>query len=290
MNKEKIKVADKEGPKWFDFDSVEVPYDLGTAEYMPSEEMWNRYRTLMEDSEVFITNAMRPRAVLTYRILPPPPGEQHINAGHDAEYFANPIPGKKLIIKSKIADKYIKREKPYLITETEVTDEDGRLIERFRRTSMVKSPLLGKKWWGNTRKTYEVGSQLEPVTKSFTLKMMHEFEFLYGMASADGEVENFHVDDEAAKTAGLKKPIASAHMTISYMHDLMNKNFGHNWTQGGKLALKFIYPIVDGDTVTYQGKVIGKESEGEKTRLKLEVWAENQNGKQTAVGTASVVA
>jgi acyl dehydratase len=286
MEAEMAQDAEKKELKYFDFDALEVPYDLGVMEFTPPPEMWERYRKLMGDPEVFITTAMRPRAIATYRLLPPRPGEQHINAGHDAQYFNPPRPGKKLLIHSAIVEKYVRRGKPYMITQTEVKDEDGVLIEQFRRTSMVKSPKLGQKWWAKPTRETEVGAELDPVVKTFTLEMMKDFEALYGLARGEGP-ENFHSDEALAQTAGLREPIASAHMTISYMHELLNKFFGHDWVQGGTLSLKFIRPIIAGDKVAYKGRVMDKVPEGNRVRLKLEVWTENQRGQQTAVGTAS---
>jgi len=280
------KAPDPETQKYFDFESLTVPLDLGVLEFTPSPEIWERYRKVMGDDQVFITNAMRPRAMMTYRILPPRPGEQHINAGHDAQYFNEPIPGKKLLLHSVIVEKQIRRGKPYLITETEVKDEDGRLIERFRRTSMASSPKLGEKWWAKPTRDTQVGAELEPVVKTFTIELMSEFEALFGLSS-NGQMENYHNDAEAAQIAGLRAPIASAHLSISYMHELLNKFFGHDWIKGGTLSLKFIRPTIEGDRVTYKGKVKEKTDEDGRVRLILDVWTENQRGIQTAVGTAS---
>ena len=151
---------------------------------------------------------------------------------------------------------------------------------------MVSSPKLGQKWWAKAARDAEIGAELDPVSRTFTMEMMSEFEALYALSS-DGQMENFHNDDEAANVAGLRVPIASAHHTISYMHELLNKFFGHDWVKGGTLALKFIRPIVVGDRVAYKGKVKDKVEEGGRVRLILDVWTENQRGNQTAVGTAS---
>jgi acyl dehydratase len=108
--------------------------------------------------------------------------------------------------------------------------------------------------------------------------------------SARGIDENrpgFHDNQVAAETAGLRQPIASAHMTISFFHELLNKFFGHDWIKGGKLNVKFIRPILAGDTVTYKGIVKEKIPEGARTRLVLDLWTENQEGNRTAVATAS---
>lgn len=271
---------------WFDFDALKVPFDLGVYEFTPSEEIWERYRKCMGDDKVFITNAMRPRSMMTYRILPTRPNEVHINSAHDAQYFNEPIPGKRLVMRSVIVDKYVRRDKPYVVTETEVKDEDGRLIERYKRTSMVSSPKLGQKWWAKPTSETQIGATLDPVVKTFTLDMMREFEALYGIGRGEG-ADNFHSDDAMAQTAGLREPIASAHMTISYMHDLLNKFFGHDWVKGGTLNAKFIRPIVVGDTVSYRGVVKEKVPENGRTRLLLDLWTENQRGQKTAVATAS---
>lgn len=278
--------AQEDRQEYFDFDRLTVPLDLGVAELTPTPEMWEGYRKLMGAQEVFITNALRPRSIMTYRLLPTRPGEQHINAGHEAQYFNPPLPGKKLILHSVIVDKYVRRGKPYVITETEVKDEDGRLIERNRRTSMVSSPQLGQKWWAKPTRETEVGAALEPVVKTFTRELMMDFERIYEQARG-ARPENFHSDDEAARTAGLREPIASAHMTISYMHELLNRFFGHDWVKGGTLSLRFTRPVVAGDRVAYRGVVKEKVPEGDKVRLRLDVWAENQRGQQAAVGTAS---
>jgi acyl dehydratase len=280
--------AQPSNENWFDFDTLKIPFDLGELELMPTDDQWDRYRKMMGDDVVFITNALRPRSVMTYRLLPTRPTEAHINAGHDAKYFNQPIPGKKLIMRSVIVDKYVRRGKPYVVTETEVKDEDGRMIETYKRTTMVRSAHLGQKWWAKPSSKTEVGASLEPVVKNFTLPMMKDFEGIYRIARGVGEdAVNFHDDEAAAQTAGLREPIASAHMTISYFHDLLNKFFGHDWIKGGTLSAKFIRPIKVGDTVTYKGIVKEKVAEGKRTRLILDLWTENQDGQRTAVATAS---
>ncbi len=283
-----MNVEAAQGQTWFDFETLEVPHDLGVIEITPSDEMWTRYRDWMGDDTVFITNALKPRSMMTYRTLPNRPTEAHINTGHEAEYFNQPIPGKRLIIRATIVEKYIKRGKPYVVTETEVDDEDGRKIERYRRITMVRSAKLGQKWWAQPNAQTEVGATLEPLVKTFSMDMMTEFEKVYWLARGVGDdYRGFHSDTGAAQTAGLREPIASAHITISFFHDLLNKFFGHDWVRGGTLNVKFIRPIVAGDTVSYKGIVKDKIPEHGRTRLILDLWTENQEGHRTTVATAS---
>ena len=57
-----------------------------------------------------------------------------------------PIPGKRLRVNAWIADKYIRRDNPYLVTEAVSVDEDGRLIDRVITHELKRPSEVGKKW------------------------------------------------------------------------------------------------------------------------------------------------
>ena len=69
-----------------------------------------------------------------------------VNAGNQVEFFNPPIIGKKIIVHGRIADKYLRRDKPYIVIEAIATDEDGRLIEKLSTYQLKKPDELGKKW------------------------------------------------------------------------------------------------------------------------------------------------
>ena len=46
----------------------------------------------------------------------------------------------------RIHDKYLRRDKPYMVIEATAIDEDGRLLERLRTYQMKKPDEVGKKW------------------------------------------------------------------------------------------------------------------------------------------------
>ena len=72
--------------------------------------------------------------------------------GHDSEYHNPPIAGKRIIVTARIADKYIRRDKPYLVIEATAIDEDGRLIEVSRLIGLARQvglpahAVLASKW------------------------------------------------------------------------------------------------------------------------------------------------
>ena len=54
--------------------------------------------------------------------------------------------GKKIKVQGRIADKYLRRDKPYIVIEATATDEDGRLLEKLSTYQLKKPDELGKKW------------------------------------------------------------------------------------------------------------------------------------------------
>ena len=58
-----------------------------------------------------------------------------VNAGNEVEFFNPPIPGKTVKVTGRIANKYLRRDKPYLVIEATAVDEDGRLLEKLRTSS-----------------------------------------------------------------------------------------------------------------------------------------------------------
>lgn len=282
-----LKPQDRGGEQWMDFNTLQVPHDLGTIEYTPTQEMYDRYVKVIGDADsAYLTHAFRASSVM-HRKMPPRPGEAHINAGHEAEYFNRPVPGKKLIMTGAIVDKYVKRERPYIVVQMDIKDEDGRMIERMRHITMLRASSLGQKWWGNSVANVEIGTQLTPVVKTFTMESMKEAE---DVAALIGRTyETIHGDHEIAKLEGLREPIASGYDMTSHIHELLKKFAGPDWVRGGTVSVRFIRPAVAGDSITYKGKVVDKKAENGRTRVFLEVVGEKQTGESVVVGKASVL-
>jgi acyl dehydratase len=78
-------------------------------------------------------------------------------------------------------------------------------------------------------------------------------------------------------------------MSFAYLHELLARQFGADFRQGGQLSVTFLKPVYDGDTVTAHGVVIGKDKIEHRTRFTLRVWLENQHGEKTSVGHAQVI-
>jgi acyl dehydratase len=98
---------------------------------------------------------------------------------------------------------------------------------------------------------------------------------------------SIHTDREWALKKGFRDTLAQGMMSTAYVSQLMVGFLGEGFVKGGRMSVAFIKPVVVGDTLTVHGVVKSREAEGSRTRVTVEVWAENQDGVQTMVGSAS---
>jgi acyl dehydratase len=133
-----------------------------------------------------------------------------------------------------------------------------------------------------------VGSQIEPVVKHVTQEKINLFEACGLRGEAGG---GFHTDPEAAiRRIGMATPIASGRVQLTFATEALRRFFGAEiFNHTGTLDMRFVKPVVDGDTITVHGFVTELATEAGGTRVTLEVWCENHTGAKTALGTGSAV-
>jgi acyl dehydratase len=100
---------------------------------------------------------------------------------------------------------------------------------------------------------------------------------------------SIHTDPDWARKKGFRAPLAQAMMSTAYVSQLMMQYCGEGFVKGGRMSVAFIKPVLEGDTLPVHGCVKSRQNEGEgdRTRVTVEVWCENQDGVKTMVGTAS---
>ena len=129
----------------FVYDDVQVGEELGSYEYLLTQEMVDLYRRAVDDPDaVFPTIAVKHDATSLSLAYDDQTGS--VNAGNEIELHNPPAPGKTIRVTGRIHNKYVRRDKPYLVIEATATDEDGRLIEKMRTYQLKKPEELGRKW------------------------------------------------------------------------------------------------------------------------------------------------
>ena len=131
--------------KLFEYDKIEIGEELGSYEYVLTQEMLDNFRRSVEDPDApFPTLAVKHDATAFAMVYEDNTGG--VNAGNEVEFFNPPIPGKTVRVTGRVANKYLRRDKPYLVIEATAVDEDGRLLEKLRTYQMKKPDEVGKKW------------------------------------------------------------------------------------------------------------------------------------------------
>lgn len=127
------------------WDSLAVGEELGSYEYVLTQGMLDDYRRVVGNPHAAYPTIAGRHCDHAFRLR-----YDHdiglMNAGHDCEYHNPPIPGKRITVTGRIADKFVKRDKPYTIVEARAVDEDGRLIEISRIYGVASVQEISKKW------------------------------------------------------------------------------------------------------------------------------------------------
>lgn len=133
-------------------------------------------------------------------------------------------------------------------------------------------------------KDIPIGYEIEPLSYDITQEKINIYSryVFYGK-----DTKNIHTDDDVARKAGLPRALAQGRYPVGYISERMLEFFGLGWIQGGKVDVALVKGIFPGDTITVKGVVTDKQPEGNKVRLVLDVWLENQHGEQATAGVAS---
>ena len=128
-------------------------------------------------------------------------------------------------------------------------------------------------------KALEIGEEVPPLRKTIQQRQIDCFSGV--------RPNSIHTDEAWARKKGFRAPLAQAMMSAAYVSELMMQFLGAGYVKGGRVSLSFTKPVIVGDTLTVRGRVKSRESDGDRTRVSVEVWCENQDGVMTMIGTAS---
>lgn len=98
---------------------------------------------------------------------------------------------------------------------------------------------------------------------------------------------NLHTNTERARQAGLPDIIASGTQSEGMLIGFLISVCGQVWHRAGHLELKFVKPIMVGDSVTPKVRLLEKASENDGVRVVFEAWCETGKGEVPITGQAS---
>jgi len=123
------------------FELIEVgsDEDLGTIVVTQSKIDENRKALDWPEAPFPVLHGTKPDS--TKALFPP-----RVNARSIRQFFNPPIPGKKVTLRMRIVDKYLRDGAPYVVEQTTATDEDGRIIEVMTVHQLLRTKKVGEKW------------------------------------------------------------------------------------------------------------------------------------------------
>ena len=127
--------------------------------------------------------------------------------------------------------------------------------------------------------TYE---QLEVGTKAKVVKTVTDQD-IRDFARLSTDDNPVHLDAEYAAKTMFKKRIAHGILGASLISAVIGAHMPGYGTIYLSQTLKFKKPVFMGDTLTAWGEVVEK---GEKKRVRIKTWIENQNGEVVTEGEA----
>lgn len=104
----------------------------------------------------------------------------------------------------------------------------------------------------------------------------------YGEVNGDRNL--IHYEDAVAREAGFERAVAHGAITAAVIAEACRVHFGPAWAASGRLAVKFIRPVLVGQTLITGGEPLAAAA-GAAGAMK--VWCADESGEPVLVGEAS---
>lgn len=120
-----------------------------------------------------------------------------------------------------------------------------------------------------------------------TLTMTVTQDMIDAYGRVNGDNNRLHYDTDAARASGFSAPIAHGALNASVLQRACRMYFGPRWNEGGRMSVRFIKPLLAGDTMTTGGALTKQIALDEVVRETFEVWCVNGAGERIIVGEAT---
>ncbi len=107
-------------------------------------------------------------------------------------------------------------------------------------------------------------------------------------AEAVGDFNPIHVDPVFASSSQFGTTIAHGMLIAALVSETMSKAFGQNWSNNGRLKLRFRAPVFSGEIVTTYGDIKRIRENAGKREIICVVGANKPDGESAVTGEAVV--
>ncbi|HTW88363.1 MAG TPA: MaoC family dehydratase N-terminal domain-containing protein [Candidatus Binataceae bacterium] len=288
----------------FNVSEIYVGRDFGTFEYEITPELVRKYIAGTGDDNPWYTRSsplggpIAPALILhsaPFRTLDwyLPNLYGNLHAREECEFFGPVMVGERLTSRSLIVDRYLKRDREYVVNETLIFNAAGRLLTRLRvhQSFLVERPAgeadkfavdrSRERAAGREFKVGERGGEpIEAPTRRITEPMCIAF---------SGPSRNYHTDRAAAREWGFPEIVVQGMLSVCLIAEMMTRRFAMGFICGGRMDVKLVNVLWCDETAGAKGLVVERRPEGRHTRAAAEVWCEKTDGTKTIVGSATAL-
>ena len=216
----------------------------------------------------------------------------NLHARQEWQGFGVIRPPGKVYSRSVIVDRYIRRDRDYVVNECLILDSGGRIVQRSRtHQSFLMGQAGGDNGFAVDRSREKSGSRVFNVGQRGGEPLetpMRKISQAMCMAFS-GPGRNYHTDAEEAHKLGFPEIVVQGMLSVCMIGELMTRRFGLGFIVGGRFDLRLVNVLWAEETTGAKGRVLERHPEGERTRAEAEVWCEKADGTVTIVGTASAL-
>jgi acyl dehydratase len=199
--------------------------------------------------------------------------------------------GEQLTTRSVIIDRYLKRDREYVVNEVVVFNASGQIVSRSRTHQSFLLPDQTKQGFvvdrtreKDSARSFKIGERSgEPIDspmRTISEDMCMAF---------SGPARNYHNDKQKAVELGFPEIVVQGMMSVCFVAEMMTRRFGLGFLNGGKMDLRLVNVVWGNDTTGPKGLIVERHPEGKRTRAEVEVWCDKADATKTIVGTASAI-
>jgi len=216
----------------------------------------------------------------------------NLHARQEWEVFAPVMVGERLTTRSLIIDRYIKRDREYVVNEVIVTNAAGQVVSRSRTHQSFLLPeqtrkdsfVVDRSREKDAARSFKVGERggepVETAMRRITEEMCMAF---------SGPARNYHNDRQKAIELGFPEIVVQGMLSVCLVSEMMTRRFGLGFLYGGRMDLRLVNVLWGNEVTGPRGRIIERRPEGKRTRAEVEVWCEKSDGTKTIVGSASAL-
>ena len=215
----------------------------------------------------------------------------NLHARQEWDVFAPVMVGERLTTRSVIVDRYVKRDREYVVNEVIVGNASGQIVSRSRtHQSFLLSKqtkqgfVVDRAREKDSSRSFKIaergGEPIDSPMRTITEDMCMAF---------SGPARNYHNDKQRAVELGFPEIVVQGMLSVCMVAEMMTRRFGLGFLYGGRMDLRLVNVLWGSDVTGPKGSIVERRAEGQRSRAEVEVWCDKADGTKTVVGIASAL-